>query len=98
MVAMSLELKERLAKVNRQGRHARDFRIGIDSARVFAGVIGEKEVLIRSLGRQYEYGLPNRQSVVPVQHRLPVRLHIVRTSLIKKSRSASAVLSWCRVP
>jgi adenylate cyclase len=43
MVAMSLELKERLAKVNRQGRHARDFRIGIDSARVFAGVIGKKK-------------------------------------------------------
>src|SRR5262249_2041963 len=43
MAAMSLEIRERCAKVNKAARQALDFRIGIHSGMVVAGVIPRLE-------------------------------------------------------
>jgi class 3 adenylate cyclase len=51
MAEMSLEIRDRFEKLNKSWRHALDFRIGIHSGPVVAGIIGKKKFSYDMWGR-----------------------------------------------
>jgi adenylate cyclase len=70
VAAMSLEIKERFAKVNKVARQTLDFRIGIYSGTVVAGVIGKKKFsydlwgdAVNTAARLEAHGLPGEIQV-----------------------------------
>ena len=70
VAAMSLEIKERFAKVNKATGQALDFRIGIHSGTVVAGVIGKKKFsydlwgdAVNTAARLEAHGLPGEIQV-----------------------------------
>jgi adenylate cyclase len=70
VAAMSLEIKERFAKVNKAAGQALDFRIGIHSGTVVAGVIGKKKFsydlwgdAVNTAARLEAHGLPGEIQV-----------------------------------
>jgi adenylate cyclase len=70
VAAMSLEIRERFAKVNKAARQALDFRVGIHSGTVVAGVIGKKKFsydlwgdAVNTAARLEAHGLPGEIQV-----------------------------------
>lgn len=66
---MSLEVKERFAKVNQAAGQALDFRVGIHSGTVVVGVIGKKKSYdlwgdaVNTAARLEAHGLPGEIQV-----------------------------------
>jgi adenylate cyclase len=78
MAAMSLEIKERFANLSKMAQHPLDFRVGIHSGPVVAGVIGKKKFSYDMWGdsvniaaRMEAHGVPGEIQVsAHVQQRL----------------------------
>ncbi len=73
IAAMSLEIKESFAKLNKAGHHSLDFRIGIHSGPVVAGVIGKKKFSydmwgdsVNTAARMESHGIPGEIHVSAV--------------------------------
>jgi class 3 adenylate cyclase len=88
---MSLEIKERFAKVNEAAGQALDFRIGIHSGTVVAGVIGKKKFsydlwgdAVNTAARLEAHGLPGEIQVsAKVRDLLTDKFHFVERGLVE---------------
>ena len=90
IAAMSLEIKDSFAKLNIEGQHSLDFRIGIHSGPVVAGVIGKKKFSydmwgdsVNTAARMESHGIPGEIHVsAEVQDLLKDKFLFVERGLV----------------
>jgi adenylate cyclase len=90
IAAMSLEIKDSFAKLNIEGQHSLDFRIGIHSGPVVAGVIGKKKFSydmwgdsVNTAARMESHGIPGEIHVsAEVQNLLKDKFVFVERGLV----------------